>query len=83
MRILKTTKNMKVIPPCYVLDFQKWMDEQGVIAPRIKFPVKYGKFGLIGAGWTEEICNLRYLYLFYSDKWCILFYSNKNHYKKR
>ena len=50
MKNLKTMKNMKVLLACYSLEFQKWLDEQGVIAPRIKFPVKYGKFGLVGAG---------------------------------
>ena len=35
--------------------FNQWMDDNDIIAPRIKFPVRYGKFGLIGAGCIEEI----------------------------
>jgi hypothetical protein len=39
----------------FVLEFKKWMDEVGIIAPRIEFPVLYGPEKLVGCGCKEDI----------------------------
>jgi hypothetical protein len=68
MNQLKITQSSKVrnrlrkleISKLINVEFQKWMDEVGIIAPRVKFPVQYGPMKLIGAACIEEISKVVY-----------------------
>jgi len=36
-------------------EFRKWAENNGVIAPKVKFPARFGKMGLVGISCTETI----------------------------